>query len=139
MFQQLQPAKICTDSSMAAPTGGENLKKCAPFPRGLSIASFHFSQHPSAEQITPSENLLSNQTCCLSGLFMLCSQNQLKNDARHLCRCICTLFSGSLFLNHKQTFKPCVPKKDIIKSCTQKKHGSSPNSFNSTGFLRPMP
>ena len=87
---------------------------------GLSIASFHFSQHPGAEQITPSENLLSSQTCCLSGLFMLCSQNQPKNDARHLCRCICTLFSGSLFLNHKQTFKPCVPKKDIIKPCTQK-------------------
>lgn len=36
---------------------------------GLSIASFHFSQHPGAEQNTPSENLCSNQTCCLSGVW----------------------------------------------------------------------
>lgn len=46
------------------------------------------------------------------------------------------LFSGSLFLDQKQTFKPCVPKNDIIKPCTKKKTKFT-NSFNSKGCPTP--
>ena len=95
---------------------------------GLRIASFHFSQHPGAVFKT-------KLVVCLD---FLCFVHRISLKMMHVTSVVVFvhLLSGSLFLDQKQTFKPCVPKNDIIKPCTKKKTKFT-NSFNSKGCPTP--